>query len=128
MVAIASRGTQVKRTPLENRKNSRLQADEEARVRILAETARIPWKELQRYFARGIAIMVKPGLSLVDVAFEVTRDNDKQVKHWMETGKLQKVSDNQAMEWLEADALMWAVVVKPWVLVQPVIRNRDGDS
>ena len=97
-------------------------------MRILAETAKIPWKELQRYFARGIVIMVRPGLSLVDVAFEVTRDNEKQIKRWMETGRLQKVSDNQAMEWLEANALMWAVVVKPWVLVQPVIRDRHEES
>jgi len=28
--------------------------------------------------------------------------------------------DIQAIEWLESDAIMWCVVVKPWVLVQPV--------
>ena len=95
--------------------------DEETRVRILAETAKIAWKELQRYFAQGIVVMVKPGLDLVDVAYEVTRDNEEQVKRWMEAGKLQNVSDDQAREWLQANALMWAVVVKPWVLVQPEI-------
>ena len=98
-----------------------MQHDEETRVRILAETAKIAWKDLQRYFAQGVVVMVKPGLDLVDVAYEVTLDNEEQVKHWMEAGKVQNVSDNQAREWLEADALMWAVVVKPWVLVQPVI-------
>jgi hypothetical protein len=98
-----------------------MQHDEETRVRILAETAKIAWKDLQRYFAQGVVVMVKPGLDLVDVAYEVTRDNEEQVKHWMEAGKVQNVSDNQAREWLEANALMWAVVVKPWVLVQPVI-------
>ena len=98
-----------------------MQHDEETRVRILAETAKIAWKDLQRYFAQGIVVMVKPGLDLVDVAYELTRDNEEQVKHWMEAGKVQNVSDNQAREWLEANALMWAVVVKPWVLVQPVI-------
>jgi hypothetical protein len=98
-----------------------MQQDEETRVRILAETAKIAWKDLQRYFAQGVVVMVKPGLDLVDVAYEVTRDNEEQVKHWMEAGKVQNVSDNQAREWLEANALMWAVVVKPWVLVQPVI-------
>ena len=98
-----------------------MQHDEETRVRILAETAKIAWKDLQRYFAQGIVVMVKPCLDLVDVAYEVTRDNEEQVKHWMEAGKVQNVSDNQAREWLDANALMWAVVVKPWVLVQPVI-------
>ena len=102
---------------------SKLRPDEEASVRILAETAKIAWKELQRFFAQGVVVLVKPGLSLVDVAYEVTRDNEQQVKHWMESGKLQHVSDDQAREWLEANALMWAVVVKPWVLVQPVMNQ-----
>ena len=100
-----------------------MRTDEETRVRILAETAKIAWKELQRYFAQGVVVMVKPGLDLVDVAYEVTEDNEQQVKSWMEAGKLQNVSDDQAREWLEANALMWAVVVKPWVLVQPVMNQ-----
>ena len=78
---------------------------------------------MQRFFAQGIVVLVKPGLSLVDVAYEVTQDNEQEVQHWMESGKLQSVSDDQAREWLEANALMWAVVVKPWVLVQPVINR-----
>ena len=37
-------------------------------------------------------------------------------------GKVARVSDEQAREWAETDALVWAVVVSPWVLVQPVGR------
>lgn len=101
--------------------STKLRPDEEASVRILAETAKIAWKDLQRFFAQGVVVLVKPGLNLVDVAYEMTRDNEQQVKHWMESGKLQNISDEQAREWLEANAMMWAVVVKPWVLVQPVM-------
>ena len=107
---------------------SELRPDEKASVRILAETAKIAWKELQRFFAQGVVVLVKPGLSLVNVAYEVTRDNEQQVKHWMESGKLQNVSDDQAREWLEANALMWAVVVKPWVLVQPVMNHAPSTN
>lgn len=103
--------------------SSKPHPDEQTRVRILAETAKIAWKELQRYFAQGVVVLAKPGLNLVDVAYEMTRNNEQQVKQWMETGALQNVSDEQAREWLEANALMWAVVVKPWVLVQPVINQ-----
>ena len=99
-----------------------LQPEEEVRVRIIAETAKIAWTELLRFFAQGKVLMVKPGLDLVDVAYEVTRDNQEQVKSWMHAADLQGVSDEQAREWLEANALMWAVVVKPWVLVQPVFK------
>lgn len=101
-----------------------LQPEEEVRIRIISETAKIPWKDLMRFFAQGVVIMVKPGLDLVDVACEVTADNQELVKSWMEAADLSRVSDDQAREWLAADALMWAVVVKPWVLVQPVIRER----
>ena len=105
------------------KEKSGLQPEEDVRVRIVAETAKIPWKDLLRFFAQGIVLMVKPGLDLVDVAYEVTRDNQEQVKSWMDAADLRGVSDDQAREWLEANALMWAVVVKPWVLVQPVIRE-----
>jgi len=104
--------------------SSEQQPAEELRVRILAETAKIPWVELQRFFAQGVVVLVKPGVDLVDAAFEVTQDHKGQVKDWMDTGDLQGVSDDQAREWLEANALMWAVVVKPWVLVQPVLHDR----
>jgi hypothetical protein len=30
-----------------------------------------------------------------------------------------EVTADQARDWIERDADMWAVVVKPWVLVQP---------
>ena len=43
----------------------------------------------------------------------------------MTGGQVAQVSDTQALEWLEADTLMWAVVVKPWILVQP-IANTNG--
>lgn len=98
-----------------------LQAEEKVRVRIIAETAKIPWQELQRFFAQGVVVLVKPDLDLVDVAFEVIQNNEQQVKLWMEQAEVQGVSDAQGLEWLEANALMWAVVVKPWVLVQPVL-------
>ena len=105
------------------RGGTNLQPEEEVRVRIIAETAKIPWRELQRFFAQGVIVFVRSGMSLVDVAFEATQDNQKQVKQWMDAGDLQGVSDNLAREWFEANALMWAVVVKPWLLVQPILRE-----
>lgn len=105
-----------------------MQPEEELRIRIIGETAKIPWKELQRFFAQGLVVLVKPGLDLVDVAFEATQNNEQQVKLWMEQADLRGVSDEQALEWLEANALMWAVVVKPWVLVQPVLSEELGNN
>lgn len=90
-----------------------------SRTKINLETARIAWKELQRFFASGGAIFVSEELDLVEVAFQFSEDNKLQVERWLLTGKVARVSDEQALAWHEADTEMWAVVVSPYVLVQP---------
>lgn len=90
------------------------------RTKLNLETAQIGWKELQRYFASGVALAVAADLDLVEVAFQMSQDNKVQILHWMEAGKFGKVSDEQAQGWLVTDEVLWAVVVSPWVLVQPV--------
>lgn len=90
------------------------------RARLHGETAKINWSELQRFFASGAAVAVAPELDLLEVAYQMSRDNKTRVAQWMDEGQLGKVSDEQARLWLDADALVWSVVVKPWVLVQAV--------
>ena len=106
--------------------------DEELeRARILGETARIGWRDLQRFFASGHAIFVAPELNLVDAAWHLSADNADEIASWMASGQLGKVTDKQAVEWFEANALMWAVVVRPWVVVQPILQpdtNEIGDG
>jgi hypothetical protein len=90
------------------------------RAKVNLETARIAWKELQRFFASGAAIYVSDGLDLVEVAFQFSEDNKLQVERWLVQGQVARVSDSQARAWFEADVEMWAVVVSPYVLVQPL--------
>ena len=90
------------------------------RAQINLETSKIAWKELQRFFAGAKALMVSADLDLVDVAVQMSEDNVEQIRQLAVAGKLAHVPDEQAREWVEADALVWAVVVRPWVLVQPV--------
>jgi hypothetical protein len=40
------------------------------------------------------------------------------VAQWLEAGQIARVSDEQALAWYEADADVWAVVARPYVLVQ----------
>jgi len=88
------------------------------RAKVNMETARIAWRELQRFFASGAAVYVSDALDLVEVAFQVSEDNKDQVRAWMDCGQVARVTDEQALAWFEADADMWAVVVSPYVLVQ----------
>lgn len=89
-----------------------------AREKVNLETSQIAWKELQRFFASGSAVFVAPDLDLVEVAYQFSIDNKDQVASWMQNNQLALVSDQQAIAWLEEDADVWAVVVKPWILVQ----------
>ena len=89
-----------------------------AKGKVNLETSKIPWKELQRFFAAGLAIGVASPLDLVDVAYQFSIDNNHQVALWMQNNQVAPVSDQQAINWLASDTEVWAVVVKPWILVQ----------
>lgn len=90
----------------------------EIEAQINLETAQIRWHELQRFFASGNAVAVDPSLDLPHVAAQIVADNAAQIKVWMNAGLVDAVKDSQAQTWYEQDALVWAVVIKPWVLVQ----------
>lgn len=92
--------------------------DEISRAKVNLETARIAWKELLRFFAAGLVIAVSPDMDLIEVALQMSQDNKPLIEQWLSEGKIAKASDDLAREWLEADAMLWTVVVKPWILVQ----------
>lgn len=93
-------------------------SDDFLRTTLNLETSRIAWKELLRFFAAGTVIAVDPVLDLVEVAVQISNDNASRIEQWIAEGKIQKVPDELAKAWLEEDASLWAVVVRPWVLVQ----------
>ena len=94
------------------------QARELERAKIISETAKIRWQELQRFFAAGKVIWVASDLDLIDVAWAVQRDDVEQVAAWTGQHKLAAATDDQARQWVTADSLLWTVAIKPWVLVQ----------
>ena len=89
-----------------------------AKGKINLETSKILWRELERFFACGKAVFVAPPLSLVDVAYQFSIDNKELVAQWMDNNQVALVSDQQALQWLKLNTEVWAVVVKPWILVQ----------
>lgn len=57
-------------------------------------------------------------LNLVEVAVQLGMDNTACFEGWIAAGEIAPVSDDEARAWFDADALLWAVVAAPWVLVQ----------
>ena len=87
-------------------------------AKLNTETATIPWREIEPFFAKGVVVLVEEHLDLVEVAFQISRDNSAKVSEWIEQGNLLRDFDEQAARWSEEDAVVWCVVVRPWVLVQ----------
>ena len=85
---------------------------------INLETAKIAWKDLEVFYAAGNVISVSPELDLIDVALVITNDNSEQLKAWTTEGIIDSVTDEQAKIFHETKATIWAVVIKPWILIQ----------
>jgi hypothetical protein len=87
---------------------------------FVEQTAKIAWSELQRFYAQGQVLQVSDTLDLIRVAKEVHDDNKAMVEEWIANEDIVHVSDSQALQWFESDALVWSVVVAPWILVQNI--------
>ena len=92
--------------------------DEVLHAKLTLETAKMEWKELERFFASGSLISISPELDMVEVAVRVANDDKTAVAQWLTEGRVAKVSDEQALSWSESEIVLWTVVVKPWILVQ----------
>lgn len=90
----------------------------ELRAKLNLETGKLTWPELQRHFARGVVIVVEPALDLIEVAATFAEDNKSKTEQWIVMGQLRRASDADALRWQEQGTVFWAVVARPWVLVQ----------
>ncbi|WP_053979580.1 DUF2288 domain-containing protein [Marinagarivorans algicola] len=93
---------------------------ENAKQELLRQTAKISWAELQRYFAAGKVIYVEASLDLIDVGVALIQDDKAAFNTWTNNQLIYPVNDEQAQVWSANAATLWASVVSPWVLVQPL--------
>ena len=100
--------------------DERQQIEAEEKFKIHAETAKVVWKEIEIFYARGMMIYVHPDLDLIKVAFHLSHDNTQQIEQWINERKILRSFDEQASYWADSKEDIWSVVVKPWVLVQAV--------
>ncbi|MGH1427053.1 MAG: DUF2288 family protein [Arenicella sp.] len=86
------------------------------------ETAKIPWVELQRFFAGGKLLLLDQGQDLVQVAASLVKNDVSKLQALIDDGLIEYPSNEKALEWVDQDAHLWALVLKPWVLVQENIQ------
>lgn len=87
-----------------------------------AQTGKITWQELQPHFARGELLQLALGYDLIDTATALVRDDKTIILPMIENNVLGKMTDAQAKQCTDASTF-WAVVVAPWVLIQPIETN-----
>ncbi len=93
--------------------------------RILSETARIEWAELERHFAAGRVIKVAASLDLIAVGQALADDRADQLRRWMQAQQVGQLDDETARAWSgHPGCELWALVLSPWVLVQ----DRQGSG
>ena len=96
------------------------ESTDELTRKLNQETAKIPWIELQRFFASGNAVFIAPELDLIDVARHFSNDKAEHIQALMASQQVCLVDDKVASSWVEENASVWAVVVAPWVLVKAI--------
>lgn len=82
-------------------------------------TGEVSWSYLKPHFEAGALLFVDPSLDLVEVGKAVGNDEVERVKQWRSSGDLLTPSQPHADFWEESKVTFKAVVVSPFVLVQP---------
>ncbi|GAA4811172.1 hypothetical protein GCM10011365_18620 [Marinicella pacifica] len=108
--------------------NNKLQPrePEDIRSRLLKERGPIDYLEVQKFFAKGVILVVDAQLDLVDVAEKVHADDTACIEEWINDKLVIRAHDEHAKKWLDNNSRFEAVTMMPWVLVQEI--NQDNDE
>lgn len=87
-------------------------------AKLLGETAKIDWQDLERFFAQGKLLSVARDLDLVSVAEAIASDNAEPVTQWLSAGLVERMQAATAADYAARKPELWAVVVSPWICVQ----------
>ena len=93
-------------------------SDQELQAKILGETSRISWRDLEIFYAKGQVVEVSSNLDLIEACLALTRDDKAAVEKWMDQQLLGALPPEKAQRWHDSEQVVWAAVVAPWVLVQ----------
>ena len=82
-------------------------------------TGVVDWKTLEPHYKNEALLWIDPSLDLTTVGEAIANDEADKVKAWKESGDLVTPSAPHAFYWEESEATFRALVVSPFVLIQP---------
>ncbi|BDS08333.1 hypothetical protein NT6N_33730 [Oceaniferula spumae] len=80
----------------------------------------VDWKYLKPHYASGALLYVDPCLEITEVGKALTEDDKKKIQTWLKSGDLVKPSAPHEQWWEQNPEKFTALVVTPFVLMQPV--------
>ena len=83
-------------------------------------TGNVDWSYLKPHFEAGSMIYVDPALDLKKAGLAFANDDQAQVKAWLKSGDLVQPCDLHAEHWKQSNTHFNAMIVRPFVLAQPV--------
>lgn len=83
-------------------------------------TSEINWSYLRPHYENGSLIWVDPALSLTEVGHAFSIDDADRVAAWRKSGDVVTPSEPHASYWEASGARFLALVVSPFVLIQPL--------
>lgn len=87
-------------------------------AKLLGETARCEWRDLERFFAQGKVLCVSDTHDLVVVGAAIANDDADTITPMIDAGELTAPSNELARQWHADNQLLWTLVIAPYVLVQ----------
>ena len=83
-------------------------------------TGEIGWNYLKPHFKNGALLYVDSSIALSEAGEALAADDAEKVKAWKQRGDLVTPSQPHADYWEESGTTFRALVVSPFVLIQPV--------
>lgn len=92
----------------------------DTREKLEKYTGEVDWTYLEPHYRNGALLYIDPVLSLTEVGEALARDDTRRIREWRQSGDLVTPSTPHAFHWEESNASFRALVVSPFVLIQPV--------
>ncbi len=85
---------------------------------LKGECAPVFYKEVEKFFAKGMLVFVGRDLDIIHVAEVIAQDDTQQIQQWIAQEQLTRVHDDFAKKWSKNNEPLLAITAVPWVLVQ----------
>ncbi|MBK1829134.1 DUF2288 domain-containing protein [Verrucomicrobiaceae bacterium R5-34] len=82
-------------------------------------TGVVDWPYLEPHYESGALLYVDPSLSITEVGMALTEDDKPKIEGWLKSGDLVKPSAPHKDWWEKNPQSFTALVVSPFVLMQP---------